>query len=131
MNFVACRLIMKRKKHKVHTDYYQQRVRHFRQLFLATGHMHVCMHASITNLYIYIIHMCVRERERGKKQGKRFELTYSCFSDQFQRKHAKAKPQIRMVQHLEDSDFSFALLLQSIIQVMSDLVVAHKNSHWP
>ena len=79
--------------------------------------------------YIYI-HKCAGERKREiqeNKQGQRFELACSCFSDRVQPKHAKAKPQIRMVQHLEDSDFSFALLLQSIIQVMSDLEATQKQ----
>ena len=46
MNFVACRLVAKRKKHKVHTNY-QQFVLNFCHLFLANGQVGVTPKSSI------------------------------------------------------------------------------------
>ena len=46
MNFVACRLVTKRKKHKVHTNY-QQFVLNFCHLFLANGQVGVTPKSSI------------------------------------------------------------------------------------
>ena len=42
VKLAACRLIAKRKNHSVHTNY-QQLVHNFCHLFLANGHIYICI----------------------------------------------------------------------------------------